>query len=307
MIHQYAIPSTSEDSCPDELTQCYLCPGNKRAQGDTNPKYESTFVFVNDYSAVKEEQAEYAAEGNPKGQPIYSAVKQCLNPQLTDLSNLLLRADPVTGRCYVITFSPSHNLTLADLTPAEILPVIQTWTQIYSAHLSPKSPLASVSQPTTLPPSSNAISAPNSQLRWMQIFENKGAAMGCSNPHPHGQVWTTTGLPEEPAQELEQLKKYRKENEGRSLLEDYAKVEMVKKERIVFQNTTFLVVCPWWATWPFEVMILSKEHKRALVDLSDGEKLDFAEVIAEVTRRYDNLFETSFPYSKFPPVVRAKR
>jgi UDPglucose--hexose-1-phosphate uridylyltransferase len=216
----------------------------------------------------------------------------------TDLSSLLLRADAVTGKCYVITFSPSHNLTLADLTPVDILPVIQTWTQIYSAHLSPKSPLASVSQPTTLPPSSNNISAPNAQYKWMQIFENKGAAMGCSNPHPHGQVWTTTGLPEEPAQELEQLQKYRKEHEGRSLLEDYANVEMEKKERIVFQNATFLVVCPWWATWPFEVMILSKKHKRALVDLNDQEKLDYAEVIAEVTRRYDNLFETSFPYSK---------
>jgi UDPglucose--hexose-1-phosphate uridylyltransferase len=252
---------------------------------------------------VKEEQAEYKQEGNAKGQPAFIFFKDILWQFLTaiyaDLSNLLLRADPVTGKCYVLTFSPSHNLTLADLTPAEILPVIKTWTQIYSAHLSPKSPLASISTPTTLPPSSNTIAAPNAQYRWMQIFENKGAAMGCSNPHPHGQIWTTTGLPEEPAQELEQLQKYRKENEGRSLLEDYAKVEMEKKERIVFQNATFLVVCPWWATWPFEVMILSKKHKRALVDFDDKEQLDFAEAIAEVTRRYDNLFETSFPYSKW--------
>jgi UDPglucose--hexose-1-phosphate uridylyltransferase len=137
----------------------------------------------------------------------------------------------------------------------------------------------------------------------MQIFENKGAAMGCSNPHPHGQIWTTTGLPDEPSQELEQLKKYRHEHGGQSLLTDYVKLEIEKKERIVFQNTSFLVVCPWWATWPFEVMIISKEHKRALVDLNDAEKLDFAEAIAEVTRRYDNLFETSFPYSErlLPP------
>jgi UDPglucose--hexose-1-phosphate uridylyltransferase len=132
----------------------------------------------------------------------------------------------------------------------------------------------------------------------MQIFENKGAAMGCSNPHPHGQIWTTTGLPDEPAQELEQLQKYRREHGGGNLLFDYAKLEMEKKERIVFQNKSFLVVCPWWATWPFEVMIIAKEHKRALVDLNDEEKLEFAEAVAEVTRRYDNLFETSFPYSK---------
>jgi UDPglucose--hexose-1-phosphate uridylyltransferase len=134
----------------------------------------------------------------------------------------------------------------------------------------------------------------------MQIFENKGAAMGCSNPHPHGQIWTTTGLPEEPKEELIQLTKYRRENKERSLLGDYVKVELEKKERIVFQNKGFLVVCPWWATWPFEVMVVSKEHKRALVDFSDAEREGFAEAITEVTRRYDNLFQTSFPYSKFP-------
>lgn len=96
--------------------------------------------------------------------------------------------------------------------------------------------------------------------------------------------------------ELVQLQKYQKEN-GRGLLADYVKVELEKKERIVFENKSMLVVCPWWATWPFEVMIVTKEHKRALVDLSPSEREDFAEAIAEVTRRYDNLFETSFPYS----------
>jgi UDPglucose--hexose-1-phosphate uridylyltransferase len=137
----------------------------------------------------------------------------------------------------------------------------------------------------------------------MQIFENKGSAMGCSNPHPHGQIWTTTGLPEEPASEIEQFVKYRKENSGRNLLEDYAKLEMEKEERIVFQNEGFLVVCPWWATWPFEVMIVSKQHRRSLVDLSEKEREEFAEGVAEVTRRYDNLFETSFPYSESRPLI----
>jgi len=272
--------AASKITLPKYDPSCYLCPGNKRAQGDSNPQYKSTFVFVNDYSAVKEEQAEYRQKGDPK-----------------DLSNLLLRADPVTGKCYVITFSPSHNLTLADLSPTEILPVIQTWTEIYYAHLSPKSPLALVFQPTTLAPTSHSISAPNAQYRWMQIFENKGSAMGCSNPHPHGQIWTTTGLPDEPSQELVQLQKYRHEHSKCNLLEDYAKLEIEMKERIVFQNDSFLVVCPWWATWPFEIMIISKKHKRALVDLNHEEQLEFAEAIAEVTRRYDNLFETSFPYS----------
>ena len=123
--------------------------------------------------------------------------------------------------------------------------------------------------------------------------------MGCSNPHPHGQVWTTTGLPEEPKEELIQLQAYRKEHGGRSLLGDYVKVELEKKERIVFQNKGVLVVCPWWATWPFEVMIVSREHRRALVDFSVEEREELAEAIGEVTRRYDNLFECSFPYSRF--------
>ena len=197
-----------------------------------------------------------------------------------------------------MTFSPKHNLTLADLEPAEIIPVIDTWTQLYTAHISPKSPLARVVGPTTLPPSSQQASIPRSsaQYRYMQIFENKGAAMGCSNPHPHGQIWTVTGLPEEPAAELEQLIKHRREQRS-NLLEDYAKLEIEKEERVVFKNDTFVAVCPWWAVWPFEIMIIARQHKRALVDFDEGEKRDLAEVISDVTRRYDNLFETHFPYS----------
>jgi UDPglucose--hexose-1-phosphate uridylyltransferase len=180
------------------------------------------------------------------------------------------------------------------------MPIIQTWTKIYSLHLSPMSGLVSGKPLTTIPPSSDSSDAVKSetQYRYMQIFENKGAAMGCSNPHPHGQIWTTSSLPEEPALELEQLKRYRNEHEGHHMLEDYAKLEVEQQERVVFQNDSFLALCPWWATWPFEVMIVSKKHRRALVDLGAGEQYHLAESIAEVTRRYDNLFETSFPYSK---------
>jgi UDPglucose--hexose-1-phosphate uridylyltransferase len=192
-------------------------------------------------------------------------------------------------------------LTLADLSPSQILPIIETWTHIYTALLSPSSPLAQVAEATTLPPSNQHVSVthPVEQYRYMQIFENKGAAMGCSNPHPHGQIWTSTGMPEEPALELEQLQKYRREQGGVNLLEEYATLEAVKQERVVFENKDFLALCPWWAVWPFEVMIVSKVHKRALVDFNDEERLSLADAIAEVTRRYDNLFESSFPYSKF--------
>ncbi|KAK5167221.1 galactose-1-phosphate uridyl transferase [Saxophila tyrrhenica] len=181
-----------------------------------------------------------------------------------------------------------------------ILPVIDTWTKIYTSHLDPHSPLVKASKPTTLPPSApngNIIDNPSQQFRYMQIFENKGQAMGCSNPHPHGQIWTTTSLPEEPAIELLHMARYRQEHNGAHLLEDYAKLESEKAERTVFENSSFWAGCPWWATWPFEIMVVAKSHKRALVDLDQQEKEDLAEVIAEITRRYDNLFETSFPYS----------
>ncbi|KAI9662981.1 MAG: galactose-1-phosphate uridyl transferase [Bathelium mastoideum] len=276
--------AASQTTLPDYDPSCYLCPGNKRAQGDTNPKYtaEEPFIFVNDYSAVKEEQAEYSTPD-----------------QDGSISARLLRAESTTGKCYVITFNPAHNLTLADLRPPQILPIVKAWTRIYTAHISPKSPLASISPPTTLPPSGQDEStiAPKAQYRYMQIFENKGAAMGCSNPHPHGQIWTTTSLPEEPATELVQLAKYRREQGGAHLLEDYAQLEVEKQERVVYENPAFLAVCPWWATWPFEVMVISKKHRRALVDLSEEEQMQLAEVLQEVTRRYDNLFETHFPYS----------
>ncbi|KAK8080268.1 hypothetical protein PG997_008086 [Apiospora hydei] len=267
---------------PEYDPKCYLCPRNSRASGDSNPDYSNTFVFVNDYSAVKEQQADYDAETSKD-----------------DLSSLLLRAEGVKGRCYVLTFSPKHNVTLPDMSAADILPIIETWTRIYASHLAPTNPLTEVAAKSDLgeAPAETKVVPPKDQLRYMQIFENKGAAMGCSNPHPHCQIWTTSTLPEEPAAETVQMAKYRAEHGGRHLLADYVKLEMEKQERVVWQNDAFLVVCPWWAVWPFEVMILAKRHVRALIDLTAAERLQFAEAVQEVTRRYDNLFETSFPYS----------
>ncbi|KAI1495487.1 galactose-1-phosphate uridylyltransferase [Biscogniauxia marginata] len=183
----------------------------------------------------------------------------------------------------------------------ETIPIVETWTRIYAAYLAPTNPLAAAAASLDLTnrkaPPESIVPPPSQQLRYMQIFENKGAAMGCSNPHPHCQIWTTSTLPEEPAAEAVQMAKYRTEHGGRHLLQDYVKLELEKKERVVYQNESFLVVCPWWAIWPFEVMILARRHVRALVDLTEQERLHFADAIQEVTRRYDNLFETSFPYS----------
>lgn len=285
---QGAQEAPSKNQLPEYDPKCYLCPGNTRAQGDRNPVYKNTFAFVNDYSAVKEEQQEYkppsaAGEGGD-----------------VDLEALLLRAQPVTGRCYVLTFSPRHDVTLADMSAAEIAPVVRTWTRIYASHLAADHPLrapAAAFLEECRGEVEQAFDPPREQLRYMQIFENKGAAMGCSNPHPHCQVWTTSTMPEEPGKEAAQMAAYRAAHGGRHLLADYARLEMEKGERVVWQNGAFLAVCPWWAVWPFEVLVLPKRHVRALVDLTEPERLAFAEAIQEVTRRYDNLFETNFPYS----------
>ena len=199
----------------------------------------------------------------------------------------------MTGRCYVLTFSAAHNVTLADMAPTDIMTVVQAWTQIYLTHVAPSSPLAALKPPL----GDIQVEQPKAQYRYMQIFENKGTAMGCSNPHPHGQIWTQTGLPEEPSLELAQLIKYRKEHDGKHMLEAYATMEVEKGERVVYANQTFVALCPWWATWPFEVLIVARRHARALVDFSAKEQEHLAVCIAEVTRRYDNLFETHFPYS----------
>ncbi len=214
----------------------------------------------------------------------------------------LLRAEPVTGLCYVLALSPSHNVTLADMSAKEILALVLAWTRFYSAYVSPSSPLAHLAQQVISDHGrlEDHHAKSTTQYRHMQIFENKGAIMGCSNPHPHGQIWITTGLPEELSLELGQLQKYRQEHAGAHLLQDYATLEIEKRERIVYANDSFLAVCPWWAIWPFEVMIMSRAHRRALVDLNEVERGHLADAIAEVTRRYDNLFETQFPYSATP-------
>lgn len=186
------------------------------------------------------------------------------------------------------------------MSPAEILPVIETWTNIYTLHLDSTSPLAKLAATRSIPElEQGQLERPNAQYRYMQIFENKGQAMGCSNPHPHGQVWATTSLPEEPALELQQMIKYRQEQNGSHLLSDYAALESEQKVRTVFENEGFWAGVPYWGVWPFEILLTSKQHKRSLVDFSKEERSQLAEAIAEITRRYDNLFETQFPYSKF--------
>jgi UDPglucose--hexose-1-phosphate uridylyltransferase len=230
--------------------QCYLCPGNARATGGaSNPAYPATYVFPNDFAALLPD--------SPSG--------AC---NIADL--LVARAE--RGLCRVICFSPRHDLSLAEMTAEEILPVVETW----------------VEQTVDL--------AANPEINYVQLFENKGAVMGCSNPHPHGQVWASESIPGEPAKELAQQRAYLHEK-GSCLLCDYLEIELRAGERIVCANEHFVALVPFWACWPFEVMVLPRRHAGMLPELAADERRGLADIMQRVTARYDNLFEVAFPYS----------
>jgi UDPglucose--hexose-1-phosphate uridylyltransferase len=133
-------------------------------------------------------------------------------------------------------------------------------------------------------------------INYVQIFENKGDIMGCSNPHPHGQIWAQETIPNEPAKEQFQQKKYLKEK-GNSLLSDYIKLEKKMNERVVFENEGFILLVPFWAVWPFETMIISKRTISSILLFNEKEIEQYAEMLKIISVKYDNTFYTSFPYS----------
>jgi UDPglucose--hexose-1-phosphate uridylyltransferase len=184
----------------------------------------------------------------------------------------LLRARGESGRCRVLCFSPRHDLTLARMQVGEIKQVVDAWCHEFS-QLQADPNIASV-----------------------QIFENRGAMMGCSNPHPHGQIWANETIPDELAAELESFDEYGRKNKT-GLLEDYLALEESKQERVVCANDHFLVVVPFWAIWPFETLLISRRRVSSLSDLSDAARTALADILRQLTIRYDNLFKTSFPYT----------
>jgi UDPglucose--hexose-1-phosphate uridylyltransferase len=227
---------------------CYLCPGNARAGGKRNPRYDGTFVFENDYAALLPD-----------------------TPTAAQDERSLLRAASERGLCRVICFTPRHDLTLPEMSPEEIRRVVEVWIE-----------------------QSGALGALE-RIQSVQIFENKGAMMGASNPHPHCQVWANEHVPTEPAKELRSQGEYRNAH-GSCLLCDYLALE-IKRERVVVANEHFVALVPFWAVWPFETMVLGRRHVGSLADLDDAERDALADIVKRLTTRYDNLFEVSFPYS----------
>ncbi len=188
------------------------------------------------------------------------------------VSGGLLIAEPENGRCRVVCFDPDHSLTLAGMTVDGIARVVETWRQ------------------------QTAELGGDHSIRYVQIFENRGAMMGSSNPHPHGQIWATGHVPDEPAAETAAQKKYLAAH-GRTLLSDYLAQELSAGERVVEENAEFVAVVPFWAVWPFELLLLTKRGVRSFTGFDEAQVRGLADLLKRVTMRYDGLFEVSFPYT----------
>ncbi len=186
--------------------------------------------------------------------------------------NELFMAESEQGVCKVICFSPRHNLTVPEMNIDEIKRVIRVWVQEHE------------------------VLGKLDYINHVQIFENKGSIMGCSNPHPHCQIWAQKNLPVEVVKEQKQQADYYSKH-GSTLLFDYVELELSKQERIVCTNDSFVVLVPFWAVWPFETMVVSRKPKSSIAQLNEKEQDDLADIYQQLTIRYDNLFETSFPYS----------
>lgn len=233
---------------PTHDATCYLCPGNKRINGEQNPNYEDVFVFTNDFAALQADSKSFK------------------------INDGLLRAESESGICKVVCFSPDHSKSLPDMEVTDILKVVKLWQQEYKT-----------------------LGAQDG-INHVQIFENKGEIMGCSNPHPHGQIWSQSTIPNEVAKKDLHQKQYFKQHNS-SLLGDYLDQELKLQERIIFENEYFAVVIPFWAVWPYEAMIAPKKQLINILELSETASVCFAEAISKLTKAYDKLFNCSFPYS----------
>jgi UDPglucose--hexose-1-phosphate uridylyltransferase len=224
---------------------CYLCPGNTRANGATNPRYESTFVFTNDFAALRPDTpADRVEEG-------------------------LLIAEGEPGTCRVVCYDPHHDATMARMAPTAVREVIDVW--------------------------ADQTSELGQTYRWVQVFENRGAAMGASNPHPHGQIWAGMALPRDAVREAVTQEVHRARTADRLLL-DYVAQE-AGGPRVVVENGAWLIVVPFWAVWPYETLIVPKASAGRLADLVGAARDSLARSLVELLVRYDNLFEVACPYS----------
>jgi UDPglucose--hexose-1-phosphate uridylyltransferase len=246
------IDATPVEQRPAYDPSCALCPGNRRAGGTTNPSYERTFVFDNDFGAL-------LPTGGGAGD---------FESDASD--DPMLVARPVEGACRVICFSPRHDLALAEMDEGAIAAVVETW--------------------------ADETAALGAVYPWVQVFENKGTMMGCSNLHPHGQIWASSVLPNEAEKEDVRQREYFSRH-GEPLLCDYALREIENGERVVHADADWVALVPYWAVWPFELLILPRRRVSRLPDLTPEERASLARTLGRVLGCYDRLFAVPFPYS----------
>ena len=237
---------------------------------EERPQYDPTcYLCPGNERAGGVQNADY--EGTFVFQNDFAALMQDV-PEGRAEDHELLVSEAESGICRVICFSPRHDLTLAEMDVNAIRGVVDIWTEQYEE-----------------------LGA-RDDINHVQIFENKGAVMGCSNPHPHGQIWAQRSIPGGPAKELENMRRHFADK-GTTLLGDYLAVELEREERIVCANEHFVALVPFWAVWPFEVMILCRRRVASLLETDNAEKDALSDIVKRVAIRYDNLFESSFPYS----------
>jgi UDPglucose--hexose-1-phosphate uridylyltransferase len=236
-------PTTSQALAYDPT--CYLCPGNRRANGQVNPDYDATYVFTNDFAALRPDAG------------------------ARSVHDRLLVAEVEPGTCRVLCFARRHDLTLAAMAEADVRRVIDVW--------------------------ADQTDELGRTFQWVQIFENRGEAMGASNPHPHGQIWAGAALPNAAVREDRTQRAYLAEH-GRQLLLEYVDQE-VGGRRVVAENDDWLVVVPFWASWPFEALLVARAPTQRLPDLEDRRRDALAAILIELLGAYDALFDLSFPYS----------
>ncbi|RAJ28043.1 UDPglucose--hexose-1-phosphate uridylyltransferase [Gelidibacter algens] len=242
---------------------------NEEVSNQKRPTYDSTCYLCAGNTRIN-------GELNPKYEDVFVFTNDFAalqnDSKIFKKEDGLLIAHSEKGICKVVCFSPDHSKSLGDMDPKDITKIVEVWQNEYREL------------------------GKNKSINYVQIFENKGAIMGCSNPHPHGQIWSQSTLPNEVDKKNTQQLKYYNTNKN-SLLGDYLNQELKKQERIIFENESFVILVPFWAIWPFETMILPKRHQKNILEMTEKESNLFAEAISVITKTYDKLFNTSFPYS----------
>jgi UDPglucose--hexose-1-phosphate uridylyltransferase len=244
---QGSVSAVTQPHAVSHDPDCYLCAGSPRSDGRLNPPYTDVFVFDNDFPALLRESEPPAGDA-------------------------LLVAQPETGLCRVICYSPDHSRPMSGMTPDQIESVITCWVE-QSAELLARTDIAAVT-----------------------IFENRGEMMGASNPHPHGQIWATSSVPNELARESERQADWQAKHR-RPMLLDYLERELESGERIVCANAHFVVLTPFWAAWPFETLLLPRRALGDLTELTAAERRSLADILSKLTRLQDAVFDAPFPYT----------